>query len=221
MKHFPYARRKLESYLRNYSTESEIESVIQQLHLQHKAEEGQGLQLPQWIDIWDDQSRLRLCVEYCKWLMAKDSKATTLKYLEGKVWQEGYANGELYGQVYPDVPPAFKRWRKREICIYSSGSILAQQLLFRSTAYGDMTPLFSAFFDTHIGAKTDMESYRKIAKPILRIPRNILFISDSVKEVTAALDTGMQALLCYRDAQSSGQQKANTLIHGLDEVFPD
>ena len=219
---FPYACRKLESYLHKYFREPEVQSVIQQLHLQHKAEESQGLQPPTWIDNRDDQSRLRSCVEYCKWLMARDSKSTTLKTLQGKLWQEGYADGELQGQVYPDVPPAFKRWRlqKREICIYSSGSILAQRLLFRSTAFGDMTPLISAFFDTGVGAKTDMKSYRKIAQSLLRSPRDFLFISDAVKEVTAALDTGMQAILCYRDAQDS-QPKDIALIHSLDEVFPE
>jgi enolase-phosphatase E1 len=190
--------------------------------MQQKAEEGQGLQPPNWIEDYDDQSRLRSCAEYCKWLMAKDSKATTLKSLQGKVWQEGYANGELHGQVYPDVPAAFKCWQlqKRKICLYSSGSILAQRLLFRSTAYGDLTPLIFAFFDTGVGAKTDLESYRNIAQSILHSPHDFLFISDSMTEVTAALDTGMQAIFCYRDAHLSRPQKATALIHGLDEVFP-
>lgn len=190
---FPYADDKLESYLFKHFREPEIESVLQQLHMQQKAEEGQGLQPPNWIGDCDDQSRLRSCAEYCKWLMAKDSKATTLKSLQGKVWQEGYANGELHGQVYPDVPAAFKRWQlqKRKICLYSSGSILAQRILFRSTAYGDLTPLIFAFFDTGVGAKTDLESHRKIAQSILHSPHDFLFISDSMTEVTVALDTGM------------------------------
>jgi enolase-phosphatase E1 len=131
--------------------------------------------------------------------------------------------GELYGQVYADVPPAFKRWRlqKREICIYSSGSVLAQQLLFRSTSFGDLTPLISAFFDTTIGAKTESESYRKIAQAIIHNPRNLLFISDALKEVRAACDAGMQAIICDRDVRAPQPEEAKTIIHSFDEVFPE
>jgi enolase-phosphatase E1 len=129
----------------------------------------------------------------------------------------------LHGQVYADVPRAFKRWRlqKRGICIYSSGSVLAQQLLFRSTSYGDLTPRISVFFDTRIGAKTETESYRKIAEALTHSPRDLLFISDAVKEVTAARDAGMQAIICDRDLQAPQPEGTTTVIHSFDEVFPE
>jgi enolase-phosphatase E1 len=219
---FPYSRHKLESFLRENFREPETASVIQQLYLQHRVDEVQGLQPPTWNDDYNDESRLCSCTEYCGWLMAKDSKVSPLKSLQGKIWQEGYNTGELHGQVYPDVPPAFKRWRfqKREICTYSSGSILAQQLLFSSTAYGDLTSLISSFFDTSVGPKTETESYKKIAQSLSRYPRDFLFISDAVKETTAAYDAGMQVILCHRDAQAPEPRRAIALIHGFDEVFP-
>jgi enolase-phosphatase E1 len=141
--------------------------------------------------------------------MAKDSKATPLKCLQGKIWEAGYAKGELQGEVYPDVPPAFKRWRlqRREICIYSSGSVLSQQLLFHSIPSGDLTRLIAAFFDTRVGAKTETESYIRIAQSLTRSPHDFLFISDAVKEVTAANDAGMQAILCNRDVHASQSQE--------------
>jgi enolase-phosphatase E1 len=192
------------------------------LYSQHQGDERQGLQPSAWIDDEHDESRMRSCVEYCQWLMARDSKSTPLKSLQGKIWEEGYALGELHGQVYADVPPAFSRWRlqKREICIYSSGSVLAQQLLFRSTSYGDLTPQISAFFDTRIGAKTETYSYRKIAEALTHNPRDLLFISDAVKEVRAASDAGMQAIICNRDVQAPQSEEAKTFIHSFDEVFP-
>jgi enolase-phosphatase E1 len=219
---FPYANRKLESFLREHFQEPEVESLIQQLYSQHQADERQGLQPSAWIDDEHDESRMRSCVEYCRWLMARDSKSTPLKSLQGKIWQEGYALGELHGQVYADVPPAFNRWRqqKREICIYSSGSVLAQQLLFRSTSYGDLTTRISAFFDTRIGAKTETESYRKIAEALTHSPRDLLFISDAMKEVKAACDAGMQAIICDRNLQAPQPEEAKTVIHSFDEVFP-
>ncbi len=217
---FPYTNRKLESFLRQHFREPEVESLVQQLYLQHQTDERQGLQPSAWIDDEHDESRMRSCVEYCRWLMARDSKSTPLKSLQGKIWQDGYALGELHGQVYADVAPAFKRWRlqKRGICIYSSGSVLAQQLLFRSTSHGDLTPQISAFFDTRIGAKTETESYRK--KALTHNPRDLLFISDAVKEVTAACDAGMQAIICDRDLQAPQPEGAKSVIHSLDEVFP-
>jgi enolase-phosphatase E1 len=123
-----------------------------------------------------------------------------------KIWEEGYALRELHGQVYADVPPAFSRWRlqKREICIYSSGSVLAQQLLFRSTS----------------GAKTETYSYRKIAEALTHNPHDLLFISDAVKEVRAASDAGMQAIICDRDVQAPKSEEAKTVIYSFDEVFP-
>jgi hypothetical protein len=45
---FPYARDMLESFLCKHFREPEIESIVQQLHMQQKAEEGQGLQPPNW-----------------------------------------------------------------------------------------------------------------------------------------------------------------------------
>lgn len=219
---FPYASRKLESFLREHFREPEITSLIQQLYSQHQADKRRGLQAPAWIEE-NDESLLHSCVEYCWWLMQKDNKSAPLKSLQGKIWQEGYATGELGGQVYADVPPAFKRWRlqKREICIYSSGSVLAQQALFRNTCYGDLTPQISAFFDTIVGGKTEAESYRKIAQNLACGPSDFLFISDAVKEVKAARDAGMQTILCVRDIRPPEPQEAKNLIHSLDEIFPE
>lgn len=215
---FPYARRNLEPFLREHFCEPEITSLIQDLHTQHQVDERQGLQTSAWMDE-PYELRLRSGVAYCQWLMGNDSKCTALKSLQGKIWQEGYAKGDLHGRVYADVPPAFERWRrqKREICIYSSGSVLAQQLLFSSIASGDLTPQIAAFFDTSVGAKTESESYRKIAESLARDPCDFLFISDAAKEVKAAHDAGMQAIRCNRDVRLS---QSPEVIHSFDEIFP-
>ena len=219
---FPYASSKMESFLREYLREPEIMSLIQRLQTKHQDDERQGLQPSAWMDE-PDESRLRSAVAYSQWLMAKDSKCTALKSLQGKIWQEGYARGELHGQVYADVPPAFKRWRrqKREICIYSSGSILAQQLLFRNIASGDLTPQIAAFFDTSVGAKTETESYRKIAESLAQNPCYFLFISDAMKEIEAAHNAGMQAILCNRDEHSFQLPEDKMVVHSFEEIFPD
>lgn len=112
--------------------------------------------------------------------MDRDRKSTALKSLQGKIWDEGYRSGELRGEVYPDVPPALERWRRHGVdtAIFSSGSVQAQQLLFRSTPFGDLTRFMRAYFDTTTGPKTEPESYRRIATALGRDPRDVLFVSD-------------------------------------------
>jgi enolase-phosphatase E1 len=156
-------------------------------------------------------------------LIARDSKCTPLKALQGKIWQQGFAHGELHGEVYPDVPRAFERWRhqQRQICIYSSGSVLAQQQLFQSVVSGDLTPYITAYFDTHTGIKAAPASYMKIAASLGRSPREFLFVSDAPKEVEAAHSAEMHAVLCDRGAPASAQLTQSKTIHTFDEIFPD
>jgi enolase-phosphatase E1 len=181
---------------------------------------------PAWIDGSDLLLQLRSCVAYAQWLMNKNSKYAALKALQGKIWQEGYNSGELQGEVYSDVPQAFERWRrqKREVCIYSSGSILAQQLLFSTAKLGNLTPYITTFFDSNIGTKTEIESYRKIAESLGRIPRDFLFVSDAKEEIEAAYDADMQVILCDRVNNKHLQipsSNAKKVISSFDEIFPD
>ena len=218
---FPYASRKLETYLREHHQDPETESLIAQLRAQHQVDTEAGLAPPAWA-MRNDEDRLHSSIGYVHWLMARDSKCNPLKTLQGKIWRQGYERGELHGEVYADVPPAFARWRQRrlEICIYSSGSVLAQQLLFRSTAAGDLTRFISSFFDTRIGAKNETASYTKIADTLGRDTSEILFISDATKEVEAARVAAMNALLCVRDANDPERLSDGDFISTFDQIFP-
>lgn len=217
---FPFASRRLEPFLREHSRDVEIRSLLQDLQTQNELDRAQGLHPPAWRSD-SEEALLTSSIAYAQWLIDKDSKYTALKSLQGKIWQEGFAKGELRGQVYPDVPPAFERWRRqgRKICIYSSGSVLAQQLLFRTVVSGDLTPHIARFFDTQTGIKASPESYTRIASSLGRDPREFLFISDSAKEIEAAQFAEMQAVLCDRDAPDAAT--ASEIICSFDEVFPD
>ena len=89
--------------------------------------------------------------------MDRDEKITALKTIQGMIWEEGYRAGTLKSVIYPDVAPALKRWSQGglRLFVYSSGSVPAQKLLFGHSDAGDLTPLFSGFFDTAIGPKRD------------------------------------------------------------------
>jgi enolase-phosphatase E1 len=94
-----------------------------------------------------------------------------------------------------------KQWQQSGIRLYvfSSGSVQAQKLLFAHTEYGDLTPLFSGYFDTTIGSKREADSYHKIAAAIGAPPGDILFLSDIREELDAARAAGMQVTWLVRD----------------------
>jgi enolase-phosphatase E1 len=220
---FPHASRKVETFLREHSGEAEIAALVRDLRGQREADEAAGLQPTAWRDDSGGQATILSAVEYVHWLMAKDSKCTPLKALQGKIWQQGFDAGELHGEVYDDVRRAFARWRRqgREICIYSSGSVLAQQMLFRTVVSGNLTVHIARFFDTQTGIKTAAESYRKIAASLGREVQEFLYVSDAPKEIEAALAGGMRAILCDRNAPAKGLPSASRAIHSFDEVLPD
>jgi enolase-phosphatase E1 len=216
---FPYASTHVESFLAARSDAPEIREIVRTLKSEHAKDSAAGLAPPEWPN--DSRVKLDDCVAYVRWLMERDSKCAPLKALQGKIWQRGFESGELHGEVYPDVPPAFARWRRqrREIAIYSSGSVLAQKLLFGTVPSGDLTRDIRDFFDTTVGVKTAAASYTKIAAAMEQSARDFLFLSDAEKEVEAARIAGMFAALCDRDA-TPAKHSADT-ITSFDEVLPD
>lgn len=136
--------------------------------------------------------------------MSRDVKIAYLKSLQGYLWEEGYARGELKAPLFADVHPRFPEWKGqgRDVMIYSSGSVPAQKLLFAHTNGdpADLTPSISGYFDTvNAGTKQAAESYRKIvAAAGGPPPGEWLFLSDNVAEVEAALEAGMRSVVVRR-----------------------
>lgn len=216
---FPYADRNVASFLAERSGEPEIQMIVRDLKAAHAKDLAAGFNAPPWQH--NSKHELRHCVAYVQWLMARDSKCTPLKSLQGKIWQQGFDSGELHGEVYADVAPAFVRWRRqgRQIAIYSSGSVAAQKMLFGSVRSGDLTREIDAFFDTGLGAKAEPESYAKIAIAMAKSPAEFLFLSDAAKEVAAARSAGMFAALCDREHPPT--ENSTDTIAAFDEVLPD
>jgi enolase-phosphatase E1 len=132
--------------------------------------------------------------------MDADQKITALKEIQGRIWAEGYRAGEITAELYPDVPPALRRWARAglRLYVYSSGSVAAQKLLFGHTAQGDLTPLFQACFDTQAGPKRDASSYAAIARGTGIAPGEMLFLSDMEAELDAAAQAGLRTCQLVR-----------------------
>jgi len=210
---FTYARQHVQDYLVQHS--NTLTDDIALLRDEHTRDTSSGAQPPV---LTDDPASI---ASYVRWLIDRDRKSKGLKSLQGKIWREGYTNGTLKAEVFDDVRPAFERWHEAglRISIFSSGSALAQQLLFAHTEVGDLTAFINDYFDTNVGAKGDAESYRRIASKMNLQPEEILFISDVVTELEAANEAGMKTRLSIRPGnQPQPNPDRFPIIHSLDEI---
>jgi enolase-phosphatase E1 len=97
--------------------------------------------------------------------------------------------------------------------------VLAQKLLFAHTVAGDLTRYIDGFFDTTIGRKIEVDSYLNIANALQAPPKEVLFISDVVKELNAAREAGMQTLLCVRPGNQPQETAASyQSIHSFSDI---
>ena len=130
----------------------------------------------------------------------EDRKVTPLKTFQGMVWEQGFKSGAIKGHMYPDVKPALQRWLNGglKLAIFSSGSIAAQKQLFGFSTEGDLTPYFSAYFDTTTGMKRDEQTYQLIVQQLNAPANSVLFLSDIHQELEAANAAGMRTLQLVR-----------------------
>jgi enolase-phosphatase E1 len=218
---FPYARSHALQFLSQEISSPDVRADLAALREEHLADVLHGL-IPPSLSQDTQESALRSIVAYVEWLMDTDRKSTPLKSLQGKIWESGYRNGQLRGQVFEDVPKALKRWKERnkDTGIFSSGSVLAQRLLFANTVEGDLTEFISYYFDTSTGSKTDERSYQEIAHILQRSPSQIIFISDVTNELDAARSAGLGTLLSERPGNRPQPRSAHLVVRSLDAVFP-
>ena len=225
---FPYARKHLESFLYAHVGQPEVQADLVLLMQENRAEthEQQILRFAQddnsieKAGYWSDGPKLDSAISYLLYLMDQDRKSTALKSLQGKIWKAGFEAGELVGTVFPDVPEALVRWSRRaKVAIYSSGSVEAQQLLFRHSSAGDLMPYISAYFDTRTGPKTSPESYRAIAAKMGVDTSGTLFISDVVRELDPARAFGCRTKLSIRQGnQPVADLCGHSAIHTFSEI---
>lgn len=182
---FPYAARHLPDFVRANAERADVAAQLLAVR-QDSGEPGADVE--------------RVIAILLGWI-AEDRKATPLKALQGMVWEQGYQAGQLKGHVYPDAVEALQRWHREgyQLFVYSSGSIQAQRLIFGCSEAGDLSGLFSGYFDTTTGPKREAQSYQRIAQAIGLEAPAILFLSDIVQELDAAQQAGMATCGLVRD----------------------
>jgi len=180
---FPYARERLAGFVATRGADPAVRAALDEARalLDAAATDGDVVRaMIEWIDA--------------------DRKIAPLKALQGMIWEEGYRNGALRGHLYEDAARRLRAWHAQGLWLYvfSSGSVQAQRLLFAHTGYGDLTGLFSGFFDTRTGPKREAESYRAIARAAALPPAAMLFLSDTREELDAARAAGMATVWLVR-----------------------
>jgi enolase-phosphatase E1 len=182
---FPYAAHMLPYYVRLHARETEVAGILDEVRA--TANEAGAVTervieiMLQWID--------------------EDRKLTPLKALQGMIWEHGYTSGDFTGHMYADAVRRLSAWHQAglRLYVYSSGSVQAQQLLFGHSDFGDLRELFSGYFDTRIGAKREVASYLAIAEQIGLAADQILFLSDVVEELDAAVMADMHTMQLVRE----------------------
>lgn len=181
---FPYARKYIAEFIHRNADDPSVVSLLNDVRREAGADldlDGIAAKLIQWID--------------------EDKKITPLKALQGMIWEAGYKSGDFKGHIYKDAYDCLELWHKEgiKLYVYSSGSVHAQKLLFGYTEYGDLNRLFSGYFDTRIGAKSETDSYSNIIKEIDVEAGDCLFLSDIKAELDAARHAGLQTCWLVRE----------------------
>ena len=194
---FPYSRRRLSKFVALHGRDPEVAAALEEAR--SLAQGGDPvIALAKWID--------------------EDRKVGPLKTVQGLIWEEGYVTGVLQAPVYPDAAQALRSWYDAGVtlAVYSSGSVPAQKLLFAHSDQGDLTPLFSGWFDLATGPKLEADSYRKIAA---ELGGSGLFLSDHPGELDAAEAAGWQAIRLDRGKESmAAPPSSHRTVKSLTEI---
>jgi enolase-phosphatase E1 len=213
---FSYARTHVRAFLSANLASPDTVADVADLQKEHTADVDLGHDPPPL-----NSADIDSLTTYIHWLIDRDRKSSPLKSLQGRIWKEGFLDGTLKAEVYEDVSPAMLRWRQAglTINIFSSGSKLAQKLLFAHTEAGDLTEFIDKYFDTTTGPKTEAESYRRIAIELGLPVREVIFISDIVAELDAARSAGMQTRLCIRPGwENQENAEDHHTVGNFDEI---
>ncbi|MFE0104963.1 acireductone synthase [Streptomyces sp. NPDC059009] len=178
---YPYAARRFGELLATRVGEPAVARAVAQV----RAELGEP-----------DADAARVEKALLAWV-AEDRKATPLKTLQGILWAEGFARGDLVSHFYPDVIPVLRRWRAEgvRLAVYSSGSVAAQRAWFTHSAEGQLMDLIDELYDTeNAGPKQEAGSYRVVADSLGVPAGRLLFLSDRPGELDAARDAGLRTV---------------------------
>ena len=219
---FPYAKQELHAYLQSHQHLTDIQLLIHEAWEEWRGDQNEQSQnLLRQSPAERDDSHQQAITKYLQHLINIDKKSTVLKELQGRIWENGYSEGSIQSDLYPEACAALENWHNNglQLAVYSSGSVNAQKLLYGHTPQGDMRSLFCGWFDTRTGPKKEAQSYSIIAKELATTPEQITFISDNQAECNAARQAGLATLFSLREGNPDQDPGSHRVIQSLDEVI--
>jgi enolase-phosphatase E1 len=223
---FPYVRNNIETYLNKNFDNVDVQKAIAALRdqaVKEKANDVEGVvEIPSGDASKEDV--VKAVIGNVKQQMDADRKTTELKSLQGLLFKEAFESKQVKGELFEDVSPMLKMLAEEgfHLYVYSSGSVESQKLLFANSIQGNLTEIFSGYFDTTTGSKTDSSSYKKIAAEIKTEPKHILFLTDIPQEAEAAVTAGFRSALVIRpgNAELTDEQLQKfACIERFDELY--
>ncbi|MER6954668.1 acireductone synthase [Streptomyces sp. NPDC000618] len=190
---YPYSRSRFAALLAERGDDPDVARAVAQVREEIGDPDADAARVEKALNAWLDDDR----------------KATPLKTLQGVIWSEGFARGDLVSHFYDDVVPALRAWHTAgvRLYVYSSGSVSAQRAWFANSPEGDLTSLVSGLYDTeNAGPKQEAESYRRIAGATGHAPDRLLFLSDRPGELDAARAAGWHAVGIRRPGEPYYEQ---------------
>lgn len=199
---FPYARERLTPFLHEHQQDEEVAAALADLRR----------------EIEQPEANIESLIAALHRFMDEDRKSTALKAIQGIIWRSGYLHGDFRGHLYPEVAGQLADWQQQGLglYVYSSGSVDAQKLLFGYSDAGDLRPLFSGYFDTHVGAKREVSAYQNIASQLAIAPQTLLFLSDIRQELDAAQLAGWQTCQLIRDLPDN--ESRHLQVNRFDQI---
>ena len=217
---FPYASANITQFVEENYQEASTAKILQNALDEYNNDREWHKKSPQKRHLTDSsEDRTNLC-NYFLHLISIDKKSTSLKDLQGKIWKKGYIDGDITSCLFPETADCLQQWAadRLTLAVYSSGSIEAQQLLYQHTNNGDLTALFSHWFDTHTGPKKTRDSYAQICQIMHVVPHKVLFVSDSGDECDAAEQAGVQTLFSKRAGNPDQNPKHHRWVGNLRDL---
>lgn len=201
---FPYAKERMDAYVHTHAEEPWMRAILDEA----AREAG--------VDVHDLPAILHALHTWAD----ADVKVTPLKELQGRIWVEGFESSGIRGHLFDDAIDALRRFHDAgvRLFVYSSGSVAAQKLLFGHSVAGDLLPLFAGFYDTTIGGKRDAASYERIVGQIGIAPNDAIFFSDSIAELDAAREAGVQTVQLARPEDGTTPATTHTSVESFDEI---
>lgn len=198
----PFIKRYLQKYLRDNYDSQVVKDLINRIRADNRKQIENRVPVTAIPAEGSDMTDIIKAIDNTVKNELDETKTRAVFSLCVLLWSEGYYSGELKGDVFNDVPAAFRNWKRDGIKVYlvSDALMEIQEMLFTRSKFGNIDQFIEGYFCTEdYGSRQNKECYEKVCRRIKLSPEDVVFVSDSKSETDAASTAGLQTLTISRD----------------------